>query len=188
MKDVRPEMTVDSKRKCLAFRPGTLFLLGTSVLLCAVPGRSQQTSAVIPANSVLPESQTAEAFPLAQQADAQQSGHITGTVVDQTGARITGVSVKLLRQSEPSSAEVFSDENGQFFFPNVAPGPFHLSVSSEGLAAQEFSGTMHPGETYVTPRFRLIIATQVTEVRVALSPEQIADAQVKDQEKQRVFG
>jgi len=181
-------MTVDSKRKCFAFRPGTLLLLGTSVLLCGLPCRSQQTSVVNPANSVLPESQTAEVFPLAQQADAQQSGSITGTVVDQTGARITGASVKLLRESEPSSTEVFSDENGQFFFPNIPPGPFRLSVSSEGLSAQEFSGNMRPGESYVTPLFRLIIATQVTEVRVALSPEQIADAQVKDQEKQRVFG
>jgi len=188
MKDVRPEMTVDSKRKCLAFRPGTLLALGTSVLLCGLPCRSQQTPVVIPSNSALPESQTAEVFPLTQQADAQQFGSITGTVVDQTGARITGASVKLLRESEPSSIEVFSDENGQFFFPNVAPGPFRLSVSSEGLAAQEFSGTMHPGEAYVTPLFRLIIATQVTEVRVGLTPEQIADAQIKDQEKQRVFG
>jgi len=47
---------------------------------------------------------------------------------------------------------------------------------------------MHPGEAYVTPLIRLIIATQVTEVHVGLTTNEVADAQVKDQEKQRVFG
>jgi hypothetical protein len=125
---------------------------------------------------------------VASPAEQQQAGTITGTVVDQTGARITGASVKLVREGESSGVEVLTDETGQFFFPNIAPGPFHLSIGSEGLAAQEFSGNIHLGEAYVTPLIRLNIATQVTEVRVALSTEQIADAQVKDQEKQRVFG
>jgi len=181
-------MSVGSTRKSIAFRPGPLLLTGLIVLICGFPCRSQQTPATSTTNTVFSDPQTAETLPLAQQAGQQQTGSITGTVVDQTGARITGASVKLVREGESSGIEVLSDENGQFFFPNVTPGPFHLSIGSEGLAAQEFSGDMHPGEAYVTPLIRLIIATQVTEVRVALSTEQIADAQVKDQEKQRVFG
>jgi hypothetical protein len=140
------------------------------------------------ANSVFSDPQNASVLSIALPADQQQPGTITGTVVDQTGARITGASVKFARGGETSAVEVLTDENGQFFFSNVTPGEFHLSVGSEGLAVQEFSGNIHPGEAYVTPLIRLIIATQVTEVRVALSTEQIADAQVKDQEKQRVFG
>ena len=181
-------MTVDSKRTCLAFRPGKLLLLGLSVLVWVFPCRAQQAPLANTAASFLSDPRSAEVFTLAQQADPQQSGSITGTVVDQTGARITGASVKLVTEGESSGTEVFSDENGQFFFFNVAPGPFRLTITSDGLTTQEFSGNMRPGVTYVTPLIRLIIATQVTEVRVALSPEQIADAQVKDQEKQRVFG
>jgi len=181
-------MSVGSTRKSIAFRPGPLLLTGLIVLLCGFPCRSQQTPATSTTNTVFSDPQTSETLPLAQQAGQQQPGNITGTVVDQTGAHITGASVRLVREGEASGIEVLSDENGQFFFPNVAPGPFHLSIGSEGLAAQEFSGNIHPGEAYVTPLIRLILATQVTEVRVALSTEQIADAQVKDQEKQRVFG
>ena len=181
-------MSVDSTRKSLTQGAGPLGLAGLLVLLCGIPCQSQQIPAGGAANSVFADPQNAETFPLAQQASQQPTGSITGTIVDQTGARITGASVKLVREGESSGIEVLSDENGQFFFSNVVPGPFHLSIGSEGLAAQEFSGNLHPGETYATPLIRLIIATQVTEVRVALSPEQIADAQVKDQEKQRVFG
>src|SRR5258708_29325009 len=47
---------------------------------------------------------------------------------------------------------------------------------------------MHRGEAFVRPMTRLIIATQVTEVHVGLTREELADAQIKDQEKQRVFG
>lgn len=181
-------MTRGSKRKSIAFWPGPLVATALAVLICGFPCRSQQIPAAGPAGSVFFSPQSTDTFLPIPQTGQQQTGTITGTVVDQTGARITGASVKLVREGEAAGIEVLSDENGQFFFPNVAPGPFHLSIGSEGLAAQEFSGNMHPGEAYVTPLIRLIIATQVTEVRVALSPQQIADAQVKDQEKQRVFG
>jgi hypothetical protein len=181
-------MIAGSKRKCFVFRSGTMLLLGTALLLCVFPCKAQQPSVAIPPTGVLPEPHSSESFLVSPQTDQQQTGNIRGTVVDQTGAHITGATVTLVREDEPSGTEVFSDENGLFFFPNVAPGPFHLSISSDGLTAQEFSGNLHPGESYLTPLIRLIIATQVTEVRVALSPEQIADAQVKDQEKQRVFG
>ena len=181
-------MSRESTRKGFAVRPGSVGLIGLLVLICSFPCSSQQIPDSGTGNTVFSDPQHAEGLPLSQQASQQQSGTITGTVVDQTGARVTGASVKLLREGESSGVEVLSDDKGQFFFPNVAPGPFHLSIGSEGLTAQEFSGSMHLGEAYVTPLIRLIIATQVTEVRVALSSQQVADAQVKDQEKQRVFG
>ena len=188
IKDVWPEMIVESKRKSFAFRPGTLSLLGAALLFCIFPCRAQQRSVAIPPADVLLEPHSSESFLVPPQTEQQQPGNIRGTIVDQTGAPITGATVTLAREGESSGAEVFSDENGLFFFSNVAPGPFRLSISTVGLTAQEFSGNLHSCESYLTPLFRLIIATQVTEVRVALSPEQIADAQVKDQERQRVFG
>jgi hypothetical protein len=181
-------MTGDATRKSLSLRLGTLSFAGLLLLLCGIPCRPQQTTGAVTAGSFSSDRHSAGTFPFAPSSDQQQASSITGTVVDQTGARITGATVKLVREGESSGTEVFSDENGQFFFFNIAPGPFHLSITSEGLAAQEFSGDLHPGEAYVTPLIRLIIATQVTEVRVALSTEELADAQIKDQEKQRVFG
>jgi hypothetical protein len=47
---------------------------------------------------------------------------------------------------------------------------------------------LDPGQAFVTPLFRLMISTQVTEVHVGLTPTELADVQIQDQEKQRVFG
>lgn len=96
--------------------------------------------------------------------------------------------MKLTREGESSQPEVTSNGDGLFAFPHVAPGPFHLIVSSPGLASQELSGTVHSGEAFVTPVIMLVIPTQVTEVRVGLPPEELANVQVKEEEKQRVLG
>jgi hypothetical protein len=50
---------------------------------------------------------------------------------------------------------------------------------------------LRPGETYLVPPIILAVATAVTEVHVKDSPLtqiQVADMQIKEQEKQRVFG
>jgi len=81
-----------------------------------------------------------------------------------------------------------TDEDGKFYFLNVPPGSFKLTFSSPGLASRYATGTLGPGESYVSPLLMLAIATQVTEVRVSLTPEEVATAEIKEQEKQRVFG
>jgi hypothetical protein len=181
-------MTVYSTKKRLAFCPGKLVWLVLGVLLCSFPCRSQQAPIVPAAKSALPDSPSPESSIPGQQTAQQPSGSISGKVVDQSGASISGALVKLTREGQSSATEASSDDDGQFSFPNAAPGLFQLTISSEGLASQEISGTMHPGETYVTPLVKLIVATQVTEVHVGLTPDELADVQVKEQEKQRVFG
>ena len=96
--------------------------------------------------------------------------------------------MKLTREGKFSGEEALSDDDGQFSFSTVAPGPFQLTITSAGLASQEFSGTLNPGEALVTPLIMLVLATQVTEVRVELTPAELADVQIKEQEKQRVLG
>ena len=123
-----------------------------------------------------------------QQHAEHQVGSISGKVVDQSGASIAGAVVKLAREGQPSGLEVTSDEDGLFAFSHAAPGPFQLTISSPGLAPHEFSGTLQPGEAYVTPLIMLVIPTQVTEVHVGLPPEELAEIQIKEEEKQRVLG
>lgn len=124
----------------------------------------------------------------AQQRAPVEPGSISGKLVDQSGANIVGATVKLTHPNETSVRETTSDEDGLFAFSRVPPGPFHLAVSSLGLATQNLSGTVRSGETYVTPLIVMIIPTQVTEVHVGLQPEELATVQIKEQEKQRVFG
>lgn len=123
-----------------------------------------------------------------QQADPQSAGSINGTVLDSTGAAVSGVHVKLTREDQSPSQEALSDDDGQFTFANVAPGPFELTITAEGFATQTSSGTLHQGEICFVPQIVLAIATAITEVHVGLSPVEIAEEQIKEEEKQRVLG
>src|ERR1700757_4963374 len=181
-------MSVGSAKKNLIHGFGKLGCLGLGVLLCTFPAWSQQSPIDQPAKSALADSQEAQASVSGQQHAEHQAGSISGKVVDQSGANIGGAVVKLMREGQSSGLEVPSDDDGLFAFSNVAPGPFQLTISSPGLASHQFSGTLQSGEAYVTPLIMLVIPTQVTEVHVGLPPEELAEVQIKEEEKQRVFG
>ncbi len=182
-------MPVGATKESLILGLGKLIWLSLPVLLSGFPAWSQQPPMDKTAKSTLADSQGTRASVGGQQRAEHQAGSISGKVVDQSGASIAGAAVKLTYEGQSSGPEVTSDEDGLFAFSNVAPGPFHLTISSPDLTSQEFSGTIQSGEAYATPLFMLVIPTQVTEVHVeGLTQEELADVQIKDQEKQRVFG
>jgi hypothetical protein len=115
-------------------------------------------------------------------------GSISGTIVDQSGAVVTGARVKLTVETQSPIPEVLSGDNGQFSFADVAPGAFGLTITSAGFATQTSSGILGAAETQIVPRIVLMVAENVTDVQVALSRTEIAQEQIKDEEKQRVIG
>jgi hypothetical protein len=96
--------------------------------------------------------------------------------------------VKLAGRDQSPIQEAQTGEDGQYSFANIAPGPFQLSISAEGFVSNSSSGTLRSGENIVIPKMTLVLTTEVTEVRVELSTIEIAQEQIKDQEKQRVLG
>ena len=124
---------------------------------------------------------------LGQTPQATAPGSISGTVVDQSGAVVSGARVTLTEEAH-SNQEVVSGDNGQFSFANVASGAFQLTIASPGFATQTSSGVLTSGETRIVPQIALAVAANVTDVQVALSRTEVAQEQVKDEEKQRVFG
>jgi Carboxypeptidase regulatory-like domain len=165
-----------------------LVWLSLSVLLCSFPAWSQQPPIDQTARSTPADTQGTQTSAGGQQHPEHQAGSIGGKVVDQSGANIAGAVVKLTREDQSSGLEITSDEDGLFAFSNVAPGPFKLTISAPGLVTHEMSGTLESGEAYVTPLIMLVISTQVTEVHVTLTREELAEVEIKEQEKQRVFG
>jgi Carboxypeptidase regulatory-like domain len=155
---------------------GWISLIGL-VILCPVPTSAQ-------ANPDLPSPATAAARP----PETGSPGNITGTVVDPKGAPLAGAKVGLTREGKSLAPEVLSGDDGQFTFSDVMPGPFQVTISGEGFAPQTASGILHSKENYLLPQVALAVATAVTEVRVELSPFEIAQEQLKEQEKQRVLG
>ena len=117
-------------------------------------------------------------------------GSISGTVVDQSGAVVTGARVRLTGTGEDQSLnqEVLSDDDGQFSFANIAPGPFQLTITSGGFATQTSSGMLGSGENYIVPQIAMAIATESAEVLVGLSQTEVAEEEIKVEEKQRVLG
>lgn len=180
-------MSARSAKRSLILGLEKLVWLSLPVLLCSFSARSQEPPKPKTANSALAGAQETPTSGGQQRAE-HQAGSIRGKVVDQSGVNIVGAVVNLMREGQSSGLEATSDEDGLFAFSNVDPGPFRLTVSFPGLASQELSGTVQSGEAYATPLITLIIPTQITEVTVALTPEEVADVQVKEEEKQRVFG
>src|SRR6267154_4236206 len=120
--------------------------------------------------------------------DPRSSGSISGTIVDPTRAAVAGARVRLSWGDQSLYQEVTSDDDGQFSFANVAPGPFQLTITSMGFTTQASAGVLRPGENYTVPQIAMALATAVTEVRVVPTRTEVAEDQIKAQEKQRGLG
>jgi hypothetical protein len=120
--------------------------------------------------------------------DQSSPGSIRGTVVDQSGALVAGARVTLTGQDQSTKRDALTGADGQFSFANIFPGPFHLTITSAGFAAGASSGVLHAGEIAVLPQIVLSVATNVTEVQVGVAQTEVAEEQMKVEEKQRVLG
>lgn len=153
------------------------------VLWISAAGLSNPASCF--AQSVPGQSQTTQAAP-----GAAQLGAISGTIVDPDGALIADAKIILTQPGSTSSLnrETRSDGDGHFAFADVAPGPFQLSFTASGFAPVEKSDVLHAGEDYVIPQIALAVARNTVDVEVMLPQEQVAEDEVKVEEKQRLLG
>jgi len=128
------------------------------------------------------------------------AGTIAGTILDPSGAVVPGATVMLTGDNlspAPSTSSgpntgtpkkgTLSGDDGRFIFANVPPGPFHLTIISAGFATQSFSGILHSGENQ-TLAIALAMAEAITEVEVGLTQTEVAEEEIKIEEKQRVLG
>ena len=91
-------------------------------------------------------------------------------------------------ENQAANRETLTSSDGTFSFGGVAPGAFQLTVTSEGFATQLLSGTVHSGETDTLPPVTLILAAASTSVRVVAPQWEVAEDEIKTQEKQRLLG
>lgn len=168
----------------------TLVWLALGILAWAFPAlaRAQQPPVALGGESGFPDSSGIGLAPLDRQLDQQSPGSVRGNLVDPRGAPVPGARVKLSREDQSPNQEVVTGDDGQFSLANITPGPFQLTITAAGFATHTYSGTVRSGETCVVPPITLPLATAFTEVQVVLSPTEIAEEQIKEQEKQRVLG
>jgi hypothetical protein len=159
---------------------GNLVRLGLSALLWGLPAMVLAQSQMSPPETGASLSQESPAHPL--------SGSIVGTILDPSGAAVAGARVKLTSEDPSVNQEVQSDSDGVFSLGNIFPGKFQFTITAEGFATQVFSGILHPEENFHVPPIELVLATKSIEVRVAIPRSEVAEEQIKEEEKQRVLG
>ncbi len=67
-------------------------------------------------------------------AQVSQTGSISGTVVDQHGLPMPGVTVSVTSDQGPLGREFVTDERGQFLFPRLQPGSYRVTAKIQGMS------------------------------------------------------
>jgi Carboxypeptidase regulatory-like domain len=154
-----------------------LFLYGLLYPACA-----QQPFATDTINAELPNT------PGESLRSQNSLGSITGIVVDHDGAYVPNARITLTREDSASSdRSTLSRADGSFSFTKTLPGTFRLTIVADGFTTQQISVTLHAGESYTASRISLRSAASIN-VQVTATQEEVAQAQIQDEEKQRVLG
>ena len=131
------------------------------------------------------------AIALSQQVpvSSPQAGKAIGTVMDVNGGVVPNATVVLRGLSPGDDPRVLSRATGFFEFDNVKPGtPYHVVVSAPDFADWTSNTVLlTPGQFFILTGIALQVSMVQTTVN-AVTREQVAAAQVKTEEKQRVFG
>jgi hypothetical protein len=113
---------------------------------------------------------------------------VTGTVLDESGASVSGADVSLLPRDGTQSHMMVSGAGGEFSFIAILPGSYFVIVNAKGFAlftSAEF--VVAAQQTYEVPGVSLSLAGMNSEVTVHPT-DVIAAEQVRAEEKQRLVG
>jgi len=119
----------------------------------------------------------------------QSSADIVVTVRDSNAAPIPGVQVMLVGQNGAVEGAMTPNDNGVFRFAGVSPGTYRVKINAAGLEPYVSDDViLGAGEKLELPLVVMQIATETTTVNVVATSNDVAQAQVQAQEKQRVLG
>ena len=154
------------------------------LLLIHVPRASSQAVAL---TYDLPEAPVASQ----QSAPAAQPGtaSVSGVALDSTGAPIPAAKIILSARGRFDERTTTSGRDGTYSFTALPPEAYRITIAAPGfdtLTSTEFN--VRAGDSVTAPKTRLSVSATTASVDVTASPAQIAQAQVQEQERQRVFG
>lgn len=125
-----------------------------------------------------------QALPNAPQS---QAGSIVGTATDVNNGTIPAATAVLEGPVQGERHTVVANDKGFFEFTALQPGTYHVTVSAKGFANWTSPAVvLNPGQAVILTGSKLKVAEARTTVTV--SPAQIAEAQVRIAEKQRLLG
>lgn len=163
------------------------FLVAVPVL--KVRAQSFASRSVLAATSAPEATESLPDAPVPDSPEQPASGSIQGTVMDPNGAVVPGAHVTLDNRDAKAQRETLSDDNGFFNFTAVGPGRFRVTIASRGF--EPWVGpeiVLQPGGSYEQSKINLRVASANFDVEAISSTYELAEEQIKVEEKQRVLG
>ena len=162
-------------------------LIPACCLLLAVFAAHALSGLSGPANE-LPDAPLPQSATASPQTDSNSSS-IVGTVEDLHGAPIAGVGVTAVGQGDAEEHTATTDEKGNFTISGLSPGSYAVSITLPGRSPQPATEvTLGAREERELPMLTSRNPQSNTTVHVNADINQVATAQVKIEEKQRVLG
>jgi hypothetical protein len=165
-----------------------------ALLLWLVPATApaqQRTVAPETSNPSLPDAPIPNPYPQnpSQQAPpAEGSASVAGTVLDVSGASVSGADVSLMHGDGTQLHTMVSEPNGEFAFTKIPAGSYLVTVNAKGFAlftSPEFAIAVR--QAYEIPDVSLSVASASMEV-IVRPIEFTAAEQIRAEEKQRLLG
>lgn len=157
--------------------------VGVFILTPATLTFAQHADLELVASSALPDA------PSPQDAVQATLAAIDGTVKDVSGAAISGTAVTLENALSGEKRTSSTNDGGSFNFLTVDPGTYRITITANGFASWTSSAIIvKNGAPYEMPSIVLQVASASSNVSVSVSQHDIAEEQIKEEEKQRLFG
>jgi hypothetical protein len=131
--------------------------------------------------------QTAQQKPRASKPDPN-AGQIHGMVVDQDGDVVEDATVLLARDGSTETLKTQTHLDGRYQFSQVSPGKFRVTASAIGMSPGSYAGLLQSNESFEVPALTLRVAKAEAQVQVLASQEDLAEAEIKVEEHQRLGG
>jgi hypothetical protein len=119
---------------------------------------------------------------------AEGSASVAGTVLDASGATVSGADIRLSHGDGSQLHTMMSEANGEFSFAKIPAGSYLVTVYAKGFApftSAEFAVAVL--QAYEVPDVSLSVASANLQVTVRPT-ELIAAEQIRAEEKQRLVG
>jgi hypothetical protein len=119
---------------------------------------------------------------------AQATGSIQGKVTDSSGTPILGA-VVAVQSADGNSQVTATDSDGTFQIASLPPGSYSVKISASGMSDWTASDVPVSPPPESKPLLAVMqVAPVVFSVTVGPSPEDVAAAELKHEEQQRVMG
>jgi len=94
-----------------------------------------------------------------------ESGKISGTVTDQSGAVLPGVTVNLKSVDRATTRSTVTNAQGEYVFASLVPGPYEVTAELSGFSTKQIRTTVPVGTT-VAVNVQMAVGAQTEVITV----------------------